>query len=59
MVIIVLLIYTAIYVPYKVCFVDKSTDLQFAFDLIVDFLFMSDIVISFFTVLEDENGGVI
>ena len=51
-VVLFLLIYTALFVPYKVCFIEESTDGQFIFDLMVDFLFMTDIVINFFTIIE-------
>lgn len=48
--IIVLLIYTAIYIPYKVCFLDTTSDFQFIFDLVVDSCFLTDIVFNFMTV---------
>lgn len=47
------------YVPFKVCFIDDSSDFQFAFDLFVDFCFMTDIVVNFFSVIEDETGSLI
>ena len=57
--IVFLLVYTAMYVPFKVCFIDDSSDFQFAFDLFVDVCFMGDIVINFFSVIEDETGSLI
>ena len=50
----ILLIYTALYVPFKVCFVESTSDFGFALDLVVDFLFLSDIVFNFNTAVEDE-----
>ena len=57
--IIVLLIYTAIYVPYKVCFLDTTSDFQFIFDLMVDACFLTDIVFNFMTAFEEEGGMLI
>ena len=54
-----LLIYTALLVPYNVCFVDETTDVQFIFDLMVDFSFMVDIVLTFFTAYEEKGTLVI
>ena len=51
-----LLIYTALWVPFKVCFIDKSSDAEFVFDLVVDFLFLTDIVLTFNSAIEDEQG---
>jgi len=52
----VLLIYTALYVPFKVCFVESTSDFGFVLDLVVDFLFLTDIVLTFNTAIEDEHG---
>jgi hypothetical protein len=54
-----LLIYTALIVPYKVCFEDDTSDGQFIFDLIVDFSFMIDIVMTFFTAYEERGVLVV
>ena len=56
MVVMLLLIYTAIFVPIKVCFLESSSDVQFIIDLVVDFLFLTDIVLTFNTALEDQQG---
>ena len=52
-----LLTYTGIHVPYSVCFDEKSSDLGFVWSLIVDFFFMSDLVATFFTAVENPNTG--
>jgi len=49
-----LLVYTALYVPFKVCFVETTSDFGFALDLVVDFLFLTDIVVTFNCAVEDE-----
>ena len=59
MLIIMLLIYTALYVPYKTCFVDKYTDTSFIVDLFIDACFLTDIVLTFFTTIETENGQLV
>lgn len=54
LVVMVLLIYTALYVPFKVCFVDTTSDFGFVLDLVVDFLFLTDIVLTFNTAIEND-----
>jgi hypothetical protein len=49
-----LLVYTAIFVPVRVAFVEDAPNGIFVFELIVDLLFMCDIVATFFSVTEDE-----
>jgi hypothetical protein len=56
MVIAVLLIYTATYMPYKTCFVDESTPGEEALDWVVDGLFMFDIFVNFVTAIENRDG---
>lgn len=57
-VVVFLLLYTAIFVPFKVCFTDESTDGEFIFDLGVDFCFFVDIVLTFFTATEGDRGAI-
>ena len=57
--IMVLLMYTAIFVPIKVAFVTNSSNAMFVFDLLVDLFFLADIVFTFFSVAEDERGKFI
>lgn len=47
LVIAVLLIYTATYMPYKTCFVDESTTTDNIIDWNVDVLFMLDILVNY------------
>ena len=53
-----LLMYTALYIPFKVCFYDETTDLAFYFDTFVDLMFLTDIIITFNTALEDKRGAL-
>jgi hypothetical protein len=48
----ILLCFTAIYVPFKVSFIDESSPVQQFFDFLVDGLFALDIIITFFTAIE-------
>jgi hypothetical protein len=57
--IIMLLIYTATYVPYKICFEDETSDAHFVFDLLVDFFFLIDIILTFFTAYQDNYGSIV
>jgi hypothetical protein len=52
-IIIILLIYTATYVPFKVAFVDETSASLFAWDLVVDALFFIDIFVNFFAAYEE------
>ena len=56
--IVFLLIYTAILVPYKVCFVDKTSDPEFIWDLFVDASFFTDIALTFYTAIETKEGFI-
>ena len=55
-IVMLLLIYTALYVPFKVCFVETTSEFGFILDLIVDSLFLTDIVVTFNTAIEDDYG---
>jgi len=54
--IILLLLYTATYVPFKICYEDETSNVQFVFDLLVDFCFFVDIILTFFTAYQDNLG---
>ena len=55
----ILLIYTALFVPYQVCFMDTESDGLFIFGLVVDSSFMSDVAITFLTTTSDKEGKII
>mmetsp|Transcript_5655 Transcript_5655/g.5165 ORF Transcript_5655/g.5165 Transcript_5655/m.5165 type:complete len:280 (+) Transcript_5655:859-1698(+) len=58
-VVMLLLIYTAVYVPYQVAFVDSDSTAMFRFELFIDSLFISDIIINLISAYEDENTGLV
>ncbi|OMJ80534.1 hypothetical protein SteCoe_19174 [Stentor coeruleus] len=58
-VIILLLIYTASVVPYKLCFVDETSYGWYIYDTLVDCLFVCDIFVTFNTTCQDEEMKVI
>lgn len=55
----VLLIYTAIVLPYTICYLDETTSVLKTFELIVDISFMMDIVVNFFSAYFNETGIII
>jgi len=56
MLIFFLLIYTAIWLPVKVCFYDEADLNWIIIDCFIDLMFISDILITFFTALEKRDG---
>lgn len=58
-IIILLLLYTATYMPYKTAFMEEeNSGFLFALELIVDFLFVVDIGVNLISAIELEGGGV-
>lgn len=57
--IMLLLIYTALFVPYQVCFMDETSEGLFMFGLVVDASFLTDVVITFCTAYLDKGGKII
>jgi hypothetical protein len=53
-----LLLMIAIYVPIKVAFIDESTTVGISLDFFVDGLFLTDIVLTFFTAIEKRGGNI-
>jgi hypothetical protein len=54
----VLLLYTASYMPFRISFIDSSTLSNIIFDTFIDFLFIMDIFINFFSAYEDPKVGL-
>lgn len=49
------LLYTAIFLPYSICFLDTSTsNVNGLLETIIDFLFLLDVVVNFFSAYLDE-----
>lgn len=54
MVHLVLLFYTATYMPFRIAYVDYTSTSLYIFEWIIDVLFMIDIIVTFFTAFEDN-----
>ena len=54
----IILIYTAIYVPFKLSFIPPGDDVPFwdTFDTIVDILFITDLFVNFISAFEKRDG---
>jgi hypothetical protein len=59
LIIIVLLLYTAIVVPFRIAFVEKSGQVNKIIDICIDVLFGLDILVNFLSAIEDPNTGKI
>ena len=55
--VILLLLYTAIFVPFRIAFIkDDSVGMQF-FEAMIDILFGVDIIVNFISVVENPKTG--
>jgi hypothetical protein len=55
---IILLLYTALFMPYRIAFIDDETVLQQVVDWSVDGLFFFDIIVTFFSAYEEADGYI-
>lgn len=53
------MIYTATVVPYKVVFMEKQILGLEVFDIIVDLLFLGDIIVTSFLAYYDEDNEIV
>ena len=53
------LLYTAFFIPYKIAFYDSDPHTIVWIDLIIDILFATDVIINFITAYDDENNKLI
>lgn len=51
-----LLIYTAIFVPVRIAFIEQAGLPVIIFELIVDSLFITDLILTFFMAIEKGNN---
>ncbi|CDW89227.1 cation channel family protein [Stylonychia lemnae] len=58
LVITALLLYTATYVPFRISYVDDNPIYMIILDTIMDMIFLTDLVLSFFSAYEDKKMGV-
>ena len=56
MIITLLLIWSAIYLPYRLSFIDKISLNYYLMEIIIDFIFGVDIIINFFTAYYNEKN---
>ena len=56
-VIIILLVYTAIYVPVQTSFIDEDSAFMQNFEIFIDILFISDLLVNFISAFEDIDTG--
>ena len=54
----VLLVYTGTYVPYKTAFLDTTSRFVFILELVLDSIFMLDLIINFLSAYEDKDKNV-
>jgi len=58
-VIILLLLYTATWMPYQICFIDEpSKGLMLVFEYFIDSLFAMDIILNFISAYERADGAI-
>ena len=58
-VIIMLLMYTAIFVPYKIAFIENDPQPLVIFEWLVDLIFGIDIIVNFISATEDANSNTL
>jgi len=57
--IILMLFYTATYMPYQICFIDKNSQTAYTIlEYVLDTLFGFDIIINFITAIEKPDGTI-
>ena len=54
-----ILLYTALVTPYRICFVDDVVGVWLVIDIITDAIFVFDIVLTFISAFEEEDGTLI
>lgn len=54
-----MLLYTAIVTPYRICFLDDVVGTWLIVDICTDCIFVIDIVLTFFSAYEEEDGTLI
>jgi hypothetical protein len=53
-----LILFLAITVPYRIPFEDITPPEWLYLDIVIDFLFIIDVTLNFFTAMEDDNGEI-
>lgn len=52
-----LIVFLSLTVPYRIPFEDVTPPLWLYMDITIDFLFIFDVFMNFFTAIEDEDNG--
>jgi hypothetical protein len=55
----VIIVFLSISVPYRIAFEDVAPPPWFYADTVLDFLFIIDMILNFFTAIENDNGEII
>lgn len=53
-----LLLYTASFVPYRIAFMDDNPLYMTVLDTLMDMIFLTDLVLQFFSAYEDKKIGI-
>ena len=56
MLIAILLLYSASWVPYVVCYYENLSTFEYYADFIIDVVFIIDVILTFFTVILNKKG---
>jgi len=56
---VMLLLYVAIVVPYRICFVDTFSEFWYIFDFVIDGLFGIDVIINFMSAYYNDDNKLI
>jgi Ion transport protein len=54
----IIIIFLSISVPYRIAFEDIAPPAWFYTDTVLDFLFIIDMILNFFTAIENDNGDI-
>ena len=57
-VMILLLMYTALVVPFKIAFIDEEPQFFFFLEILFDLLFIMDLILNFFSAYERYDGKI-
>ena len=52
----ILVLYTSLFIPFSVCFIDEIASWYMGIDIFVDFCYFIDIILTFFSATESGHG---
>lgn len=56
MIILILVVEITVFTPYRIAFIDDTSESWMIMDSIIDFFFCVDVIVSFFSIEEDDEG---